>query len=334
MSTTSSEPDRRARLSDFASNRYSQGGEDGMIAECLRRLRIEEPGVVVEYGAGDGLSCSNTAALWQGGWQAVLVEASGHLIADLVCATAGYAQTVTVVEALVRPSGGGSIDEILDRHGVGEVDVMSIDIDGDDYWHLLGLRRRPRLLLVEFNPTIPPHLDIQPRGPGNRMGVGILTLVRAAAQRGYTFVGASAANVFLVRTEDASWFEDLETDLAVLRPPEQFMYLATDYDGRVVPIGARPQWGLVWPPSETEFVPNQPDLLEVDTFNADERWKMQMVREIRAVHEKLDQTHDPVETFFPLEPLLPYPTAVESVGEQGAQAQTEAEGEGETPAEA
>ena len=135
-------------------------------------------------------------------------------------------------------------------------------------------------------------------------------------------------------TEDDDAFAALETDLAVLMPPERFMYLATDFDGRVVPMGARPQWGLVWPPSETEFVPNQPDLLEVDTFNADERWKMQMVREIRAVHEKLDQTHDPVETFFPLEPLLPYPTAVESVGEQGAQAQTEAEGEGETPAEA
>ena len=225
-----------------------------------------------------------------------------------------------------------AIDAILDDAGIDHVDVMSIDVDGDDYWILLGLRRRPRLLLIEFNPTIPPHLDIQPRGPGNRMGVGVLTMRRAAESRGYTFVGASVSNAFFVRTEDADAFAALETDLAVLMPPERFMYLATDFDGRVVPMGARPQWGLVWPPSETEFVPNQPDLLEVDTFNADERWKMQMVREIRAVHEKLDQTHDPVETFFPLEPLLPYPTAVESVGEQGAQAQ--AEGEGEAPAEA
>lgn len=346
MSTTSSEHDRRARLSDFGSNRYSQSGEDGMIAECLRRLgprsdHLEEGDtrVCVEFGAGDGISCSNTRALWTtAAWGAVLVEADADLFErareNAIGGDCGAA--IFPVHRAVTPTGPDSIDAILDWLGVGQaIDVMSIDVDGDDFWHLLGLRRRPRLLLVEFNPTIPPHLDIQPRGPGNRMGVGILTLVRAAAQRGYTFIGASASNAFLVRTEDADAFADLETDLAVLMPPDRYMYLATDFDGRVVPMGAQPQWGLVWPPSETEFVPNQPDLLEVDTFGANGRWMMQVLRAIVGVSAKLDWVtalaQETNAVSKETRTAVLDATAVGSADGQGAQAaqgQTEAQAEG------
>jgi hypothetical protein len=163
------------------------------------------------------------------------------------------------------------------------------------------------------------------------MGVGALTMARAAAGRGYTLIGMSDANLFLVRTEDADNFADLDADLGRLMAAERFMYLATDYDGRVVPMGARPQWGLVWPPSETVFVPNQADLLEVDTFNANERWMAQISREIRGVHAKLDAyTRDPFPflDIIPLPPEMYEPTPVES--DDG---QRETQAEGEAPAE-
>jgi hypothetical protein len=66
------------KLSDFGFNEYSQFGEDGMIDEALKRIGVRSSRCV-EFGAGDGLSCSNTANLWHNGWKAVLVEASSEL---------------------------------------------------------------------------------------------------------------------------------------------------------------------------------------------------------------------------------------------------------------
>ena len=279
-------------LSDWAHDRYSQGGEDGVMEMILGRLRIEQ-GVCVEFGAADGLSCSNTANLWLNhDWTAVLIEADEalhHRCVDNVTRAFG-APVVTqrgdtteirhapdperdtrvsfvavVHRAVGRPA---TIDAILDDAGIDHVDVMSIDVDGDDYWIMAGLTRRPTVLVVEFNPTVPPHLDVRPRGPGNRMGVGILTLIRTAADRGYAFIGITGANAWFVPVERADVFGDLEVDPQVLLPPERFMYLATDQTGRMVPMGRRPEWGLTWPPSETVFVPNSTDLLEVEDSHA------------------------------------------------------------------
>lgn len=249
------------RLSDYGSDVYSQGGEDGVIAEIFRRLGTGWK-ICVEYGAGDGIGCSNTANLWRNGWRALLVEADPDLTQRAGEAIAGY--DVTLYNAAVNPDGEGSIDDLLDTAGFDEVDFMSIDIDGDDYWHFCNLRRRPRVLFVEFNPTVPPHIDLLPRGPENNFGCSALSLRRAAEQRGFTMIGIVGANMVFVRTEDAEVFQDVEKDLTVLMPPEGFMYLVTDYAGNIVSVGAAPHWGLAWPPSKTAFVPNQDHLLDIE----------------------------------------------------------------------
>jgi hypothetical protein len=261
---------------------YSQGGEDGVIAEIFRRIG---PGdrICVEYGAGDGLGCSNTANLWRNGWRALLVEADPDLTQRAGEACAGY--EVTLYNAAVNPDGEGSIDDLLDTAGLEDVDFMSIDIDGDDYWHLCNLRRRPRVLFVEFNPTVPPHIDLLPRGPANNFGCSARSLKVASELRGFTMIGIVGANMVFVRTEDAEVFSDLEKDLSILMPPYDFMYLATDYSGHLVPVGAQPHWGLAWPPSTTIFVPNQEDLLEVDVRDREEQFIMS-VDELRVISNR------------------------------------------------
>jgi hypothetical protein len=251
------------RLSDYSRDVFSQGGEDGCIAEVLRRLGITD-GFCVEFGAGDGVGCSNTKLLRDNGWAGLLIEADPDLAERCQSQTS---ERVIVLHQAIAAGGPDSIDAVLHDRAAITPDVMSIDVDGDDYWIALAMQTRPRLLVIEFNPTVPPHLDLIPAGPGNRFGVGPLTMRRAAEQRGYTMVGISHANMMFVQTPDAGAFADLETDLAVLLPPERYIYLATDYTGRVVPVGARPEWGLVWPPSVTRFVPNQPNLLEVGSVD-------------------------------------------------------------------
>ena len=148
-------------------------------------------------------------------------------------------------------------------------------MDGDDYWIFLALTRRPHLLTIEYNRTVPPHIDLIPSGPGNAFGIGALSLVRAAEEKDYRLIGLTDGNLFFVCSEDAEQFADLETDLSALMPAEQFTYLATDFLGRIVPIGGVAPWGLVWPVSDTAFT-NQDHLLSIEATKTRDRLLQQV----------------------------------------------------------
>ena len=114
------------KLTDYASNVYSQYGEDGMIEEILNRIEVG-PGVCVEFGASEGLACSNTAKLWRHeDWEAILIEANVSLIPLLNSNTEGH--NCHVGYDTVTPS---NVDSLIGRK---EVDLISIDVDGDDFW--------------------------------------------------------------------------------------------------------------------------------------------------------------------------------------------------------
>ena len=49
------------------------------------------------------------------------------------------------------------------------------------------------------------------------------------------------------------------------------MYLATDFNGRIIPLGDNPPWGLTWPKSITTFRPNQDNLLDIIAADQIER---------------------------------------------------------------
>lgn len=277
-------------LTSFSSNVYSQGGDDGVIVEIFRRIQPVSR-FCVEFGAGDGISCSNTANLWHGAWQAFLVEVNPALYEQAQKNTSGFRCSLQC--AKVDPDGNRSIDALLDYSGHKDrhIDFMSIDVDGDDFWIATGLKCRPTVLCIEFNKTIPPHLNPQPTGPGNCYGVGIGTLRPAMEVRGYTFIGLTDTNAYFVVTEHADKFADLEKDLSVLMPPQNFTYLTTDSQGSIVPIGAVPPWGLKWPPSSTVFIANQQTrVLTVDSNNSLDKLRQTMTegfQDLRRAVEKL-----------------------------------------------
>src|ERR1700750_1039389 len=57
----------------YGKNVFSQFGEDGIIEEICKRLKIEK-GSIAEFGAHDGKFCSNSRNLILLGWDATLIE--------------------------------------------------------------------------------------------------------------------------------------------------------------------------------------------------------------------------------------------------------------------
>lgn len=233
------------RLSQFGADIYSQFGEDGMIHEILYRIG---PGHrrCVEFGAGDGFDCSNTANLWhQSNWEAVLIEADWARYNALL-ANANGNERVVCLPVHVQPEGPDSIDVGLAQLGWSDVDFMSIDVDGDDYliWERMALR--PRVVCIEYNQSVPPHVSLRQAERGDRFGQSAAALVKLAADKRYELVGLTKGNLLFVVEEESAVFDDVERSLAELFRYDDLTYIVTDYDGRTACVG-RPPWGLAGP---------------------------------------------------------------------------------------
>lgn len=232
------------RLDFFVTNdEYTQFGEAGIIKHIFEQITTRSK-VAVEFGAGDGYSCSNTAGLWKDqGWKAVLVEPDPERFAVLESRAAPFMPNICKKMA-ITPTGPNSIGQLLSDNQITEVDFMSIDVDGDDYQIFAELSCKPRVICIEFNPTIPPHIELRQCGLGDGFGASLLAMVRLGASKGYKFVGANYCNAFFVEASESIHFADYETDLTVLFTPDRYTYAITDFGGRAVLCGESLPWGV------------------------------------------------------------------------------------------
>ena len=134
-----------APLTGFELRAFSQNGEDGVLLELLRRAG-EGSRTFVEFGA----TVARTRRSFLRTCSAGPVCTSEGDAARAARLQAKYADTAIEVKSeIVTPD---TIDDIFESAGVpAEPDVLSIDVDGPDYWIWSGLQRhRPRILLIEY----------------------------------------------------------------------------------------------------------------------------------------------------------------------------------------
>lgn len=180
-------------LPHYEAKYFSQNGEDGVLGRLFDLCGVTNQ-VYVEIGAGSGHEC-NTRWWRERGWSGVMVDRDHE---DLSLPL--YREFVTAENAA----------SLLAKYAVPqEFDLLSIDVDGNDYWVLRAVCEayRPRIAVVEFNCEIPLEVSVaQPYDPryvfrGERnTGVSLLAVKRFAERTGYTVVYASAPNAIMVLT--------------------------------------------------------------------------------------------------------------------------------------
>jgi hypothetical protein len=223
-------------LLEHAANITSQNGEDGIIAKILDVIGTPR-GWCVEFGAWDGRHLSNTHNLIANrGFYAVMIEGSARRFRDLEAAFKGNPK-VYPVNAFVGFTEADGLDAILARTPIPEdFDVLSIDIDGNDYhvWNAIQ-RYRPRVVVIEYNPTIPTAIDfVQPPDLSINQGASITALTRLGAQKGYELVAVTLHNCLFVRREYFASFGIVNNSVASLRADESMVtYIFNGFDGTV-----------------------------------------------------------------------------------------------------
>ncbi len=223
-------------LAAFARNVTSQYGEDGILEKVLEVIG-ETDGWCVEFGSWDGRKCSNTFHLIdQKGYSAVLIEGDRKRFKDLL-ATFGKNGTVIPINAYVGFGADDSLDIILSRTGIPtNFDLLSIDIDGNDYhvWNALT-RYKPKVVIIEFNPTIPPCVEfVQPADARLCQGSSLLSLAKLARAKGYELVCATSTNAIFVDVKYFPLFGIEDNSVEVMMMDlSSVTYLFCGYDGTV-----------------------------------------------------------------------------------------------------
>lgn len=223
--------DMEADLSGYARNISSQYGEDGIIEEILKRIGIENA-FCVEFGAWDGKYLSNTWQLWHDkGWSAVLIEGDSDRAAQLKTSLESFPKVVPYC-AYVSLEGENTLDAILKKVGAPQViDVLSIDIDGSDYHIFESLSSfSPRLVLIEYNPTIPPHIELV-GAPGNYFGSSALSICKLAKTKNYSLAVCTTGNLFFVRDADFDKLGFDEPTLEAVMPMDNLTYVISTFNG-------------------------------------------------------------------------------------------------------
>lgn len=198
-------------LERFERRIHSQGGEDGLLEALFAHIGTTNRHYV-ELGGGDGVQC-NTAALREKGWRGLIVDGA-EKPADA---------SIPLVNAWISVD---SVNRLLDAYEVpAEPDLLSLDIDGNDYWVWQAIDRRPRVVIAEYNGNLPARRALTvPYDPhrtwngSDHYGASLAALVRLGRAKGYTLCYCTQAGVNAVFVRDDLVDAAAPSPLAIYRP--------------------------------------------------------------------------------------------------------------------
>ena len=201
----------------------SQHGEDGITAALLRAIAPRDRRFV-EIGCAD--HGWNTGFLAEElGWSGLMVDCNAEAVAATRLRFPESAVRTAV--ATVTPD---TIDALLRAHGFeGELDVLSVDVDGNDYWLWKALGAcRPCLVIIEYNPVfgaeravVVPYNDGEvwtvPAQEHRYFGASLRAMQGLAHDKGYRLVAVEpdSANAFFLR-------HDVALDIPGVDPAQVF----------------------------------------------------------------------------------------------------------------
>lgn len=227
---------RRGRIDNintYEQSIYSQNGEDGIIKELFFRAGTSDR-YFVEFGVGTGEECNAALLALRYSWHGLMIESDVQRYSRLREFYSSH--EVLTMNRLVSLS---NIENIFKEAEVPvEFDLLSIDIDGNDYWIWERLHDyRPRIVVVEYNAAIPPPVEwVMPYdSPDNDLatmtfGASLQSYQSLGNRLGYALIGTErrGGNAFFVRRDllRSVNFPELSAVQAYHRPRYGFFGLA------------------------------------------------------------------------------------------------------------
>ena len=249
---------------------YSQNGEDGVIEEILNRLADNLDKTCCEFGAWDGMYLSNVYNLIENkDYKALFIEADKNKFKKLNNNFDG--KKIITLNKYVSFEGKNKLDQILLENNFNtNFDLLSIDIDGNDYHIFDSLENfKPKIIVIEFNPLIPNEVEfIQKKDIKINQGSSALSFYNLAKRKNYTLVAATEINLFFIHNNYISKVTDnIDPKLDEIvddKPYRNFIF--TGFDGKIF---TSKKFNMPWHKIDVDEIKILPNFLQKfpDNYN-------------------------------------------------------------------
>lgn len=208
--------DRRRDLRMKEKKISSQHGEDGLILHFLDQIGAKNH-IAAEFGVGGGQECNTANLIINFGWNALLIEGNKKNYQQAKSYFASHPlvdeRQVTILNQFVDADNINSLLE--DNLSVKDIDLLSLDIDGNDYWVWKAITSiEPRLVVIEYNSSLGKNCSVtvkydsrfnrfKKHSSGFYHGATLKALTKLARNKGYGLVGCEShgINAFFIRND-------------------------------------------------------------------------------------------------------------------------------------
>ncbi len=197
---------------------FSQFGEDGVISWVIDRIpNIKK--VFLEIGTQDYWESNTRFLLKSRNWKGYLIDSSAHHIKKIKSQRIYWKHKLKAIQAFINKE---NINNIIEKNiSEKEIGLLSIDIDGNDYWILEKIKNlSPAIIVCEFNSifgdiyklSIPYEEDFvrnEKHYSNLYFGASIQALISMLKNKDYFFLGtcSTGINAFFVKNELSPYFE-------------------------------------------------------------------------------------------------------------------------------
>jgi hypothetical protein len=211
MLSAMNEARKSTNLTDYEFKVFSQWGEDGIIQYLIKAIEIEHK-TFIEFGVESFIEANCRFLMMKDNWSGYVIDGSSSNIANLRNSYFYWKYQIDAVDAFVTKD---NINDLLAKSGFDEdVGILSIDIDGNDYFILEAINTvRPRILVCEYNAVFGARKISVPYDPGFSLtkkhysnlywGASLSAMTFIANRKGYSLVGtnSNSCNAFFVRDD-------------------------------------------------------------------------------------------------------------------------------------
>jgi hypothetical protein len=155
---------------------YSQFGESKILYEIFEKIGYHNK-FGVEFGASDGYWLSNLRMFLDLGWTGLQME--------------GLEENKNDVKAEFITK--DNINDLFEKYHVPhKFDLLSIDLDGNDYWIWKEIKHEPNVVIIEFNAHFDTNTKVVIEYDSNHVwdftyayGASFKSMLELAEQKGY-----------------------------------------------------------------------------------------------------------------------------------------------------
>jgi len=202
------------RLQDAEFKVFSQYGEDGILQYLIRETGISRKETTfVEFGVQNYSESNTRFLLMNDHWRGMIIDGSKQHMDSVRNQNIYWQHDLTAVDAWIDRD---NINQLIGDAGFsGDIGILSVDIDGNDYWVWEQIEVvNPVIVVVEWNSVFGPLQAISvPYDPAYQRekahysnlfwGASIAAYEHLAARKGYTLLGSNTVgnNLFFVRND-------------------------------------------------------------------------------------------------------------------------------------